>query len=107
MILPSKSLGARTSASLSTDNSLDQSPRFVQAQSASLIPSSSDSARSQFLQISSPAKMPQPTPLYLAEAIYLQAAFAASGAYPDQVKHNPRMVFRIFEGADMVWLGSG
>jgi hypothetical protein len=37
----------------------------------------------------------------------LQAAFAASGAYPDQVKHNPRMVFRIFEEADMVWLGSG
>jgi hypothetical protein len=38
-------------------------------------------------------------PIYIAEAIYLQATFAASGAYPDQVKQNPRMAFRGFEQA--------
>lgn len=38
-------------------------------------------------------------PIYVAEAIFLQATFAASGAYPDQVKQNPRMAFRGFEQA--------
>ena len=43
--------------------------------------------------------MPQPIPLHVAEAIYLRATFAASGAYPDQVKQNPRAAFRDFEQA--------
>ncbi|KAG6919399.1 hypothetical protein DXG01_006282 [Tephrocybe rancida] len=41
----------------------------------------------------------QPVPPYVAEAIYLRATFAASGAYPEHVQHNPRVAFRDFESA--------
>lgn len=50
------------------------------------------------LQIAS-AQLPNPTPVFAAEAIYLRATFAASGAYPDHIQHNPRVAFRDFEHA--------
>ncbi|KAG8216706.1 HCP-like protein [Butyriboletus roseoflavus] len=50
------------------------------------------------LQIAS-AQHPNPIPIFAAEAIYLRATFAASGAYPDHVPHNPRLAFRDFEQA--------
>ncbi|KAF8843893.1 HCP-like protein [Paxillus ammoniavirescens] len=50
------------------------------------------------VQIAS-AHHPTPLPVYVAEAIYLRATFAASGAYPDHVPHNPRIAFRDFEQA--------
>ncbi|PBK94885.1 HCP-like protein [Armillaria gallica] len=34
-----------------------------------------------------------------AEALYLRATLAASGAFPDQLSHNPRAAFRDFESA--------
>ncbi|KAL4079382.1 HCP-like protein [Scleroderma citrinum] len=40
-----------------------------------------------------------PPPIYVAEALYLRGTFAASGAYPEHVQHNPRLAFRDFEGA--------
>ncbi|KAF8137269.1 HCP-like protein [Boletus edulis] len=48
------------------------------------------------LQIAS-AQYPNQIPVFAAEAIYLRATFAASGAYPDHVQHNPRLAFRDFE----------
>ncbi|KIJ61884.1 hypothetical protein HYDPIDRAFT_95685 [Hydnomerulius pinastri MD-312] len=50
------------------------------------------------VQIAS-AQVPLPLPIYVAEAIYLRATLAASGAYPDHVPHNPRVAFRDFEQA--------
>ncbi|KAH0835866.1 HCP-like protein [Lanmaoa asiatica] len=50
------------------------------------------------VQIAS-AQHPNPIPIFAAEAIYLRATFAASGAYPDYVQHNPRVAFRDFEQA--------
>lgn len=50
------------------------------------------------LQIAS-AQHPNPIPIFAAEAIYHRATFAASGAYPDHVPHNPRLAFRDFEQA--------
>ncbi|KAF8076340.1 hypothetical protein FPV67DRAFT_1664619 [Lyophyllum atratum] len=47
------------------------------------------------LQIASSAA--QPVPPYVAEAIYLRATLAASGAYPEHIPHNPRVAFRDFE----------
>ncbi|KAG5646605.1 hypothetical protein DXG03_002909 [Asterophora parasitica] len=41
----------------------------------------------------------QPLPPYVAEAIFLRATLAASGAYPEHVPHNPRLAFRDFEAA--------
>lgn len=40
-----------------------------------------------------------PMQISTAEAIYHRATLAASGAYPDQVRHNPRAAFRDFEQA--------
>ncbi|KAG1716818.1 hypothetical protein ID866_340 [Astraeus odoratus] len=40
-----------------------------------------------------------PPPPYVAEALYLRGTFAASGAYPEHVQHNPRLAFRDFEAA--------
>jgi hypothetical protein len=51
------------------------------------------------LQMASPQPMPSPMPLPVAEAIYLRATFAASGAYPEHVRHSPRSAFRDFEQA--------
>lgn len=42
---------------------------------------------------------PTPMPPHVAEAVYLRATFAASGAYPDHVRQNPRSAFRDFESA--------
>lgn len=42
---------------------------------------------------------PAPAAPWVAEAVYLRATFAASGAYPEQVKQNPRAAFRDFEAA--------
>ncbi|KIK76997.1 hypothetical protein PAXRUDRAFT_168151 [Paxillus rubicundulus Ve08.2h10] len=50
------------------------------------------------IQIAS-AHHPAPLPVHVAEAIYLRATFAASGAYPDHIPHNPRIAFRDFEQA--------
>ncbi|TCD60032.1 hypothetical protein EIP91_010853, partial [Steccherinum ochraceum] len=41
--------------------------------------------------------VPSPMPLHVAEAIYLRATCAASGAYPQYIPHNPRTAFRDFE----------
>ncbi|KAG6854750.1 hypothetical protein C0991_001177 [Blastosporella zonata] len=41
----------------------------------------------------------QPIPPHVAEAIYIRATFAASGAYPEHIQHNPRIAFRDFEAA--------
>jgi hypothetical protein len=49
------------------------------------------------LQIANPQPMPNPIPRHVAEAIYLRATFAASGAYPEFVQVNPRFAFRDFE----------
>lgn len=51
------------------------------------------------LQISSQNPLPQPIPSHVAEAIYLRATFASSGAYPDHVRQHPRSAFRDFEQA--------
>lgn len=40
-----------------------------------------------------------PPPAYVAEALFFRASFAASGAYPDHIQHNPRLAFRDFEAA--------
>lgn len=40
-----------------------------------------------------------PTPSHTAEAIYMRALLAASGAFPDHVKPDPRAAFRGFEAA--------
>jgi len=40
-----------------------------------------------------------PMPTYVAEAVYLRATFAASGAYPEHVKLNPRQAFRDYEAS--------
>ncbi|KAF5345956.1 hypothetical protein D9756_010911 [Leucocoprinus leucothites] len=40
-----------------------------------------------------------PLPQYAAEATYWRAMFAASGAYPEFITHNPRVAFRDFETA--------
>ena len=50
------------------------------------------------LQIASIQIHTQP-PMYVAEALYLRGTFAASGAYPEHVQHNPRLAFRDFEAA--------
>ncbi|KAF8547897.1 HCP-like protein [Imleria badia] len=50
------------------------------------------------IQIAS-AQHPTPIPIFAAEAIYLRATFAASGAYPEHVPHKPRNAFRDFEQA--------
>lgn len=42
---------------------------------------------------------PNPPPMYVAEALYLRGTFAASGAYPEHIPHNPRLAFRDFEAA--------
>lgn len=49
------------------------------------------------LQLSSITQ--SPLPQYAAEAVYWRAIFAASGAYPEFVAHNPRVAFRDFEAA--------
>ncbi|KAF8627542.1 hypothetical protein AX15_004377 [Amanita polypyramis BW_CC] len=41
----------------------------------------------------------QPIPPHIAEAIYLRATFAASGAFPDFLRQNLRAAFRDFEAA--------
>jgi TPR repeat protein len=51
-------------------------------------------------------------PLHVAEAKYLCATFAASGAYSDQVKQNSSAAFRAFEdaakgGYDAAWFRLG
>ena len=51
------------------------------------------------LQIAGTQPVPNPAPRYIAEAVYLRATFAASGAYPDFVQQNPRAAFRDFEQA--------
>jgi TPR repeat protein len=51
------------------------------------------------LSISSPQPMPNPIPGYVAEAIYLRATLAASGAWPEHIVLNPRAAFRDFEQA--------
>lgn len=40
-----------------------------------------------------------PPPAYVAEALFFRASFAASGAFPEHVQHNPRLAFRDFEAA--------
>lgn len=42
---------------------------------------------------------PNPLPAHVAEAIYLRATLASSGAYPQHVPLNPRVAFRDFEQA--------
>jgi hypothetical protein len=51
------------------------------------------------LQVASTQPVPNPTPRYIAEAIYHRATFAASGAFPDFVQQDPRAAFRGFENA--------
>lgn len=51
------------------------------------------------LSIASPQPMPNPLPAHVAEAIYLRATLASSGAYPQQIPLNPRVAFRDFEQA--------
>jgi hypothetical protein len=51
------------------------------------------------LQIAGQQPAPQPLPISMAEAVYLRATLAASGAFPDLVRHNPRGAFRDFEQA--------
>ena len=41
----------------------------------------------------------QPCPPYIAEAVYLRATLAASGAFPDLLRQNLRAAFRDFETA--------
>ncbi|KAG5639019.1 hypothetical protein H0H81_007927 [Sphagnurus paluster] len=41
----------------------------------------------------------QPLPPHVAEAVYLRATLAASGAYPEHIPHNPRVAFRDFESS--------
>ncbi|KAH8073806.1 hypothetical protein BXZ70DRAFT_1081194 [Cristinia sonorae] len=48
-------------------------------------------------ELSSPQPFPSPVPPHVAEAIYLRATCAASGAYPQFIPHNPRTAFRDFE----------
>lgn len=45
------------------------------------------------------ASSTQPIPPHVAEAIYLRATLAASGAYPEHVQKNLRVAFRDFETA--------
>ncbi|KAG6888819.1 hypothetical protein C0992_007433 [Termitomyces sp. T32_za158] len=45
------------------------------------------------------ASSAQPIPPHVAEAIYLRATLAASGAYPEHVQKNLRVAFRDFEAA--------
>lgn len=64
------------------------------------------------LQVSSPNPMPNPMPVSVAEAIYLRATLEASGAFPDQIRHNPRQAFRDFEiaargGFSQAWFRLG
>lgn len=40
-----------------------------------------------------------PMPTYVAEAMYFRATFAATGAYPEHVKLNPRQAFRDYEAS--------
>ena len=51
------------------------------------------------LRIASTQPIPNPMPIYIAEALYLRATFASSGAHPDLVPHSPRSAFRDFEQA--------
>ncbi|RDB30166.1 Chitin synthase regulatory factor 4 [Hypsizygus marmoreus] len=51
------------------------------------------------LQIASTAVPGAQIPVHVAEAVYLRATFAASGAYPEHVQLNPRSAFRDFETA--------
>jgi hypothetical protein len=48
------------------------------------------------LQIAGQQPLPQPLPISMAEAIYLRATLAASGAFLDLVRHIPRGAFRDF-----------
>ncbi|KAA1472367.1 HCP-like protein [Dentipellis sp. KUC8613] len=49
------------------------------------------------MQLSSPEPVPNPLPPHVAEAIFMRASFAATGAYPQVVPHNPRTAFRDYE----------
>ncbi|TFY58573.1 hypothetical protein EVG20_g8092, partial [Dentipellis fragilis] len=49
------------------------------------------------IQLSNPDPVPNPLPPHVAEAIFMRASFAATGAYPQVVPHNPRTAFRDYE----------
>lgn len=51
------------------------------------------------LAIAATQPVPNPLPPHVAEAVYLRATLASSGAYPQQVPLNPRVAFRDFEQA--------
>src|SRR6266550_6691402 len=51
------------------------------------------------LDIASRAQQNQPCPPHVAEAIYIRATLAASGAFPDLLRQNLRSAFRDFETA--------
>ena len=51
------------------------------------------------LDLASRAQQQPPIPPYIAEAVYLRATFAASGAFPDFLRQNLRAAFRDFETA--------
>ena len=46
-----------------------------------------------------PPSQGQKLPRYIAEAIYMRAMLAATGAFPEHVRHNPRTAFRDFQFA--------
>lgn len=51
------------------------------------------------LQISNTNTQGQKMPPYVAEAISMRANLAATGAFPEFIRHNPRAAFRDFEAA--------
>ncbi|EDR08293.1 uncharacterized protein LACBIDRAFT_297827 [Laccaria bicolor S238N-H82] len=51
------------------------------------------------LQLASSSAGMTPLPSHVAEALYLRAKFAATGAYPAHIPQNPRAAFRDFEAA--------
>lgn len=51
------------------------------------------------LQLASSSAGITPLPSHVAEALYLRAKFAATGAYPAHIPQNPRVAFRDFEAA--------
>jgi hypothetical protein len=51
------------------------------------------------LQLASSSAGITPLPSHVAEALYIRAKFAATGAYPAHIPQNPRVAFRDFEAA--------
>ncbi|KAG6821242.1 hypothetical protein H0H93_002352 [Arthromyces matolae] len=84
------------------DRTINPSPSTDQPAGPAII---HDPALLRLVQIAIPtilaiaASTAQPVPPYVAEAVYLRATFAASGAYPDHIQKNLRVAFRDFESA--------